>query len=296
MATLSLLTAEATHALQSIAHALHPLLHAMKKLALVALLLQPLQLLFPVRRTKLLYKGVWTDVGWYFVYMLAGDVLLTPILALIGAGVHALLPAGMTAPFSGLPVLASLPIAFFIFELGLYWGHRWSHEIPFLWRFHAIHHSVEHMGFLANGRFHPIDVAGTRALAMVPLFALGLDDLRGPWGGAIAGTVLFVGTLWSYFIHANVRWRLGPLEWLVATPFFHHWHHTRHDHIDRNYATTLPVMDRLFGTLYMPDAWPEEYGTDTPVPESLHGQLLFPLVPTRRGGVAPAVPRSATSA
>ena len=91
--------------------------------------------------------------------------------------------------------------------------------------------------------------------------------------------VLFVGSMWSFFIHANLRWRLGPLEEIIASPAFHHWHHTLEDHKDRNYAAMLPFMDRLFGTFYLPKAWPGAYGTDTPIPETLAGQLLTPFAP-----------------
>jgi len=87
------------------------------------------------------------------------------------------------------------------------------------------------------------------------------------------------GTFWGFFIHANVRWRFGPLEWLIATPAFHHWHHTRGEHADRNYAAMLPWLDRLFGTYYMPrKAWPANYGTDTPVSSNMAVQLLDPIL------------------
>jgi len=91
-------------------------------------------------------------------------------------------------------------------------------------------------------------------------------------------------TTWGFFIHANLRWRLGPLEWLVATPAFHHWHHSRNDHINRNYASTLPVLDRVFGSHYLPRHWPAEYGTDTPHADTLGAQLLDPLLPAKNAG------------
>jgi sterol desaturase/sphingolipid hydroxylase (fatty acid hydroxylase superfamily) len=93
---------------------------------------------------------------------------------------------------------------------------------------------------------------------------------------------LFIGSLWSYFIHANLRWRLGPLEEVISSPFFHHWHHTRQDHKDHNYASMLPFMDRLFGTMYRPASWPAEYGTDTPMPATVTGQMLEPFAPAAK--------------
>ena len=81
-------------------------------------------------------------------------------------------------------------------------------------------------------------------------------------------------------IHANVRWRLGPLEEVISSPAFHHWHHTLEDHKDHNYSSMLPVMDRVFGTFYLPKAWPADYGTSTPMPHTLAGQILDPFAPT----------------
>jgi sterol desaturase/sphingolipid hydroxylase (fatty acid hydroxylase superfamily) len=76
-----------------------------------------------------------------------------------------------------------------------------------------------------------------------------------------------------------VRRRFGWLEWLIATPAFHHWHHTRSEHADRNYAAMLPWPDRLFGTYYMPKrAWPADYGTDIAVSPNMAVQLLHPIL------------------
>ena len=91
--------------------------------------------------------------------------------------------------------------------------------------------------------------------------------------------VTIIGTVWSFFIHANVRCRLGPVEWLISTPAFHHWHHTNDEHRDRNFAAIFPLYDRVFGTAWLPRHWPPVYGTDTKVAPTLTGQLLDPLTP-----------------
>jgi sterol desaturase/sphingolipid hydroxylase (fatty acid hydroxylase superfamily) len=98
--------------------------------------------------------------------------------------------------------------------------------------------------------------------------------------------VLVVGSAWGFFIYANLRWRFGPLEWLVATPAFHHWHHTNDGpaYVNKNYAPMLPWIDRIFGTLYLPkDKRPEHYGIDSPIPSDLFGQLSQPFMIWRRG-------------
>jgi sterol desaturase/sphingolipid hydroxylase (fatty acid hydroxylase superfamily) len=119
-----------------------------------------------------------------------------------------------------------------------------------------------------------------RRCGLTLLYATGLASPVGPNPTLVQALVLFVSSVWSFFIHANVPWRLGPFEELLSSPAFHHWHHTREDHKDHNYASMLPVMDRVFGTFHLPREWPAEYGTNTPVPHSLIGQLLEPVAPS----------------
>jgi sterol desaturase/sphingolipid hydroxylase (fatty acid hydroxylase superfamily) len=97
--------------------------------------------------------------------------------------------------------------------------------------------------------------------------------------------VTFIGTFWGFFIHANVRWRFGPLEWLVSTPAFHHWHHTNDGpaYINKNYSPMLPWVDWMFGTFYLPkDKRPERYGIDEPISPILFGQLVDPFLVWRK--------------
>jgi sterol desaturase/sphingolipid hydroxylase (fatty acid hydroxylase superfamily) len=93
------------------------------------------------------------------------------------------------------------------------------------------------------------------------------------------------------FLHANVKWRFRWVEWLVATPGFHHWHHTndRPEVINKNYAAMLPWVDKCFGTLYLPREWPVTYGTDTPIASHLAGQLFDPLRQPDPALIQPAV-------
>jgi len=259
-------------------------LHAVIWLPLLAMIFVPLEELFAVRRTDFLRPGWATDLGWYFLNSFTPSILLGPILAVLAMAVHALIPWRVTHFADTLPLGAKIAAAMIIGEIGFYWGHRWSHEIPLLWRFHAIHHSAEHIDFLVNTRAHPVDMVFTRLCGLALLYATGLASPVGRHPGLILAIVLVVGAAWSFFIHANVRWRLGPLEELIATPAFHHWHHTRDDHKDHNYAAMLPVMDRIFGSFYLPKSWPAAYGTATPVPAGLLNQLLDPF--------APAAPRA----
>lgn len=253
-------------------------------LALLSAVFVTLERLFALRPSRILRPGVAADLGYYFLSSLLPGALLAAPLGLLAGAAQAAMPGTWHAQMAALPMWAHMAAVFLVMQVGAYWGHRWSHELPWLWRFHAIHHSAEHMDWLVNTRAHPVDMVFERICSLVPLSVLGL---AGPGSGGAAASlapaiVVVVGTVWGFFIHANLRWRLGPLEWLVATPAFHHWHHTNDtENRDRNYAAMLPVLDRVFGTLHLPRHWPEVYGVDAPVGGTLVQQIVGPLVPDR---------------
>jgi sterol desaturase/sphingolipid hydroxylase (fatty acid hydroxylase superfamily) len=250
-------------------------------LVVLAAIFTPLERLFSLHPKKIFRKAILTDLGYYFISSLAPSILLSIPLAFIAWVVHKYVPTGFTAAIAAWPVGLKIFAALIVGEVGSYWGHRWSHEIPFLWRFHAIHHSAEHLDFLVSTRAHPVDMVFTRLCELIPLYILGLASPVGKTGSLIPVLVILIGTIWSFFIHANVRWRFGALEWLIATPAFHHWHHTNDGpaYINKNYAPLWPWVDVIFGTMYLPkDRQPASYGIDEPMSPILIGQLIGPFM------------------
>jgi sterol desaturase/sphingolipid hydroxylase (fatty acid hydroxylase superfamily) len=140
------------------------------------------------------------------------------------------------------------------------------------------------MDWLVNTHAHPIDVVIGRMGGFIPLYALGLaQPMAGQSIDAVPYLFMTIGMLWGFLIHANLRWRFGWLSLLISTPAFHHWHHTNDEHIDKNYASMLPVMDLLFGSWYMPSRqWPPRYGIISPMADGLVGQMLQPFLPAEK--------------
>jgi len=264
-------------------------------LVLFSAIFVPLERLFALHPQKVFRKHIATDLGYYFISGLVPSLLLSPPLALLAWTAHALLPGGLTLAVAQWPLWQRVVVALVVEEIGYYWAHRWTHEVPLLWQFHAIHHSAEQMDWLVNTRVHPVDMVFTRLCGLAPLYAVGLATPLAGASNLVPVLVLLIGMLWGFFVHANLRWRFGPLEWLLATPAFHHWHHTNDgpDCVNKNYAAMFPWVDRMFGTLFLPrNRRPERYGIDAELEPDLAGQLLRPFAVWQPGVKLPVTPDS----
>ena len=241
----------------------------------------PLERLFALRAEQPVFRRQWViDLTYFFINSLLIEILailtLQPALILFDwARV-----GWVSGAVSSLPLVAQVPALLLVADFTQYWVHRTFHVVPFLWPFHAIHHSIEEMDWLAGSRLHLLDVILTRGLTYVPIFVLGFSER------ALVLYVFLVAAQ-ATFIHANVRWEFRPLRRLVATPAFHHWHHSaEREAVDKNFAVHTPVWDICFGTYYLPDRWPTQYGLSggRDVPARWLTQLIYPFRMSSRSG------------
>ena len=153
----------------------------------------------------------------------------------------------------------------------MYWIHRGFHR-PAMWRYHAVHHSSEDLDWISAARFHPVNIFLGSVLTDVVLLLAGISP----------NVLVFLGPFTiahSAFVHANLNWTLGPFKYVLAGPVFHRWHHTAAERGgEKNFASTFPVLDLMFGTFYMPkDKVPDSYGVSDPMPPSFGEQMLYPF-------------------
>lgn len=240
-------------------------IHLSVWLAVLAAIFVPLERLCAIRRPVGGRRQLPLDLALYFTSGFVPALVLAAPLAALTTMAQSHLPDGYRIAIARLPDTGRVVLSFVVAEVGFYWGHRWSHELPWLWRYHKLHHEPERLDWLINSRIHPIDMVFTRLCGLVPAHLLGLANAGWNRDGASAAAIVALSTWWGFFLHANLRWRFGWLERLVATPAFHHWHHVADMPLNRNFASTLPILDQLFGTLHLPARdWPRRYGIEAP--------------------------------
>src|SRR5882672_10840718 len=246
----------------------------------LTLMFGPMEKLFPAR-TQPFFRPNWkTDLAFFLgQYLVWGGVVLS-LLHLFRGWLDGIVPAGFRAMIRSQPWALQAAEVIFFSDLLIYWGHRLQHRVGFLWRFHSIHHSAEHLDWLAAHREHPLDTVYTMGLINLPAFVMGFPM------ETIAGLLAFRG-LWAIYIHSNVRLPIGPFRMLIGAPELHHWHHSREREAG-NYANISPLMDLLFGTYRCPSHEPEALGVSEPVPKSYVGQLSHPFRPNRPQELAPS--------
>ena len=235
----------------------------------------PLERVFPAKAGQKFFRAAW----WLDLTFFVGQYALwtTAFIWLLNHWGHRLkgfIPADFREAVATQPWWLQAVEVILLSDLIIYWGHRLQHHVPFLWRFHATHHSAEHLDWLAAHREHSLDTIYTMGLINLPAFMLGFPL------ETLAGLAAFRG-IWAIYIHSNVRLPIGPLRWFIGAPELHHWHHDK-DRFAGNYANISPLMDILFGTYTCPDHEPRAFGIEQPTPRTYVGHMLWPLVPHRR--------------
>lgn len=205
-------------------------------------------------------------------------ILLKPLYVAILASLTVSLASWFDGSFwpSDWPIWAQLILLLLAGDAGRYWGHRLAHTVPFLWRFHAVHHSATRLWFFNAIRQHPVDKAW---FTFTELF---FPIILGASGDVLV--LYFIATLvCGTFQHSNMDVKIGPLYYIFNIVDLHRWHHSKDiNESDNNYGNNLIVYDILFGTRYLPDdndtRQVAEIGLLNPeYPKNYIGQFLAPF-------------------
>lgn len=192
---------------------------------------------------------------------------------------------------SGWPAAVQFLVALVVLDFLQWCIHNALHRVPWLWRFHQVHHSIEVLDWAGNLRFHWMEIVVYKSVQYVPLALLGFD------GGVLLAHAVF-STFMGFWNHSNLDVDIGPLRYVFNNPRMHVWHHDR-DEVPLppgvNFGINLSVWDWWFKTAWLPttDRQPRRLGFAgiDRFPTTLVGQLLFPLPLTRLSRRPAAPPR-----
>jgi sterol desaturase/sphingolipid hydroxylase (fatty acid hydroxylase superfamily) len=236
----------------------------------LTLVFRPLEWAFPARPGQRYFRPEWfTDLCFFLGQYLLWGGLVFWILNCFADWIDAHVAPSFRSAVAGQPLWLQAIEVVLLSDFCVYWGHRLQHSWGPLWRFHSIHHSAEHLDWLAAHREHPVDSIYTIGLINLPAFLFGFP-LK-----TLALLIAFRG-IWAIYIHSNVRLPIGPLRMLIGAPELHHWHHDKSRDAG-NYANISPILDLLFGTYVCPDHEPAAFGIHEPISRNYLGQLLHPF-------------------
>jgi sterol desaturase/sphingolipid hydroxylase (fatty acid hydroxylase superfamily) len=247
---------------------------------LMTLIFSPIEVLWPAYPKQSVFRSEWlTDIV-YFLSTHLPIQITTFLIMLPAIQLSSMLSLPVANAMGHLPWLVQFLLAVVVADLAEYAIHRAFHTVPFMWRFHAIHHSSKALDWIAGSRSHIVDDIAVRGFIVVPMMLL--------FPHSMMLAYLFFVNLHATWTHCNFGPTIKWLEPFLIQPRYHHWHHTsQSEAIDKNFAIHFPWIDRIFGTYYLPEGnqWPHTYGLhNEKIPAGFWGQAFYPF--TRKNKAA----------
>jgi sterol desaturase/sphingolipid hydroxylase (fatty acid hydroxylase superfamily) len=242
-------------------------------LAALAVLFLFLERLWPRRAEQRLFRRRFlNDLGHLIFNSEYAGLLLGYVTAMWIVSLNSRLPGGLVADWPHWVQFLSL---FLLVDFLKWCTHIMLHRVPMLWEFHKVHHSATEMDWLGNWRFHWMEIVVYNTMLYLPTLLLGVK-------GEVALAVGVLDTAIGHFAHANLRWRIGWLRYVINSPEMHIWHHTHPESgpVNRNFGLSLSVWDWLFGTAYVPEHSPQRLGFEgiEEYPDTIPGQWIAPFL------------------
>ena len=204
-----------------------------------------------IQKARVVWKpnvSDWKLDGSFFLVIQGVDHLMTSLgavllLYLVGSD-------GLAIFYDFWPHHLSVPVQCVLMvlvgSLGQYVQHRLFHEVPWLWRFHATHHSAMKMNLLMSFRIHPVDLASEFLFEILPLFLLGINP-------ELIALYIILHATTAFILHSNIETRLGWMRYVFCENKAHRFHHSNViKESNSNYGTVLVIWDLLLGSFYVP--------------------------------------------
>jgi len=250
-------------------------------LILISLIVWILELIFPWRKNQKIFRqGFWLDILYMFFNFFVFSIIIAGFYEvfnkilfksfIIRPDSLALIKLDVFSPF------LQLIIFFVILDFFQWLTHILMHHIPFLWKFHKVHHSVKEMGFAAHFRYHWIENILYKPLKVFAIM------LIGGFEPDQAYVIHFFTIIIGHLNHSNLKFNYGPLKYVFNNPILH-LHHHAHSVPNKfkkgvNFAISLSVWDYIFKTNYVPNSDGDTklgYQGDHSMSEGFFGQLLY---------------------
>jgi sterol desaturase/sphingolipid hydroxylase (fatty acid hydroxylase superfamily) len=208
-------------------------------------------LLFVVERFFPLRKATRSLVARLLVNLAISVFTFIAAVGLLQPAVQSALRWSAGRPF-GFVHLVALPtpfvfaLSFLLMDLTFYYWHLANHRVPFLWRFHNVHHIDPDLDVSTAFRFHFGEIALSSGFSLLQVSLIGPSA----WAYAVYQVVFQAEVL---FHHSNIRLPIGVERWLntiLVTPRMHGIHHSQVQRENNsNFGTVFPWWDRLHRTL-----------------------------------------------
>ena len=215
---------------------------------------------------KVLREGFFDDLALYTIaqsYIL-GILIFTYIINFIDQSTG----LSRLQLFRDVPIWIQLLFFLVAHDLYIYWMHRWQHKNKYLWRIHEAHHSPKKVDWLSGSRSHALEILINQTIEFLPIVLLGSPPEVIAYKGVMSA-------VWGMYIHSNLDLHTGKLQRIINGPEMHRWHHSTGKGRNRNFATKLAIWDWIFGTAFLPETKPNEYGLKTSFPNNYFTQTLF---------------------
>ena len=224
-------------------------------LIFISLVVWGLEIIFPWRKNqKIFRKDFWLDAFYMFFNFFIFSLIISGFYKLIGNifkqyGVS--IKSLTLIDIQNFSPIEQLLFFFVISDFFQWFTHVLLHRIPFLWKFHQIHHSVKEMGFAAHLRYHWMENILYKPLKTLAIMLLGGFEPEQAY------IVHFIAITIGHINHANLKITWGPFKYVFNNPVMHLYHHSyelpKHKKYGMNYGISLSIWDYIFKTHYIPE-------------------------------------------